>query len=556
MASTTINSGYIGAGITLPGDYTLSNTSTGTITNTAAAAILGSVGGLPDTVVNSGSILGGTGAGITLLSGGTVTNQALATIGGAIGVGITGYAGTVINRGRVTASGSGLRLEAGGSLDNQAGGTIVAGYRGMVAGGGPASATNGGLVSASATGIVLYGSGGTATNQSGGTILAGVDGIYVSAGSATNQGSITATRHGIFMNAGGNVTNLTGGGISGSQNGVVVSGGGQVSNAAGATITGRYIGVDIYGASGTVTNAGTIGATEPGVAEAVRFGVGVTNRLIVDPGAVFNGTVDGGNAIGAGFVSSLELASGATAGILGAVATTGIGTAGSGAKYIRFADISVDAGAVWTFAGTNVIEAGATLTNNGTLTNAGSLDASAGAITDNASLANTGGISNRVLMTSGARLSNALGGTLNGGIYAAVGGTGRTVVNAGLITSTSEATLINMQSDGTVSNVSGGVITGIQGLDISGSASVDNRGLIIATGDTAVSGSAVIMRRDGTVGNAAGATISGQFYGIVFGTGVGSVTNSGSIHGGGRRNATRRASPACSVASATRSTSL
>ena len=70
-------------------------------------------------------------------------------------------------------------------------------------------------------------------------------------------------------------------------------------------------------AGGTVINSGTIS----GPVNAVLFGGGSDNRLVVDPGAVFSGgDVDGGNAVDATAVSTLELASGASAGTLPASA--------------------------------------------------------------------------------------------------------------------------------------------------------------------------------------------------------------------------------------------
>ncbi len=67
----------------------------------------------------------------------------------------------------------------------------------------------------------------------------------------------------------------------------------------------------------------------------MKFGAGYTGRLVIDPGAVFVGTVDGGNTIGAATVSTLELGSGA--GTL-----SGIGT-----QFINFGSIAFDQGADW-----------------------------------------------------------------------------------------------------------------------------------------------------------------------------------------------------------------
>ena len=65
-------------------------------------------------------------------------------------------------------------------------------------------------------------------------------------------------------------------------------------------------------AGGTVTNSGTIS----GGHDAITIAAGGTGRVVIDPGAVFTGTVNGGNTIGGASISTLELASGASAGTL------------------------------------------------------------------------------------------------------------------------------------------------------------------------------------------------------------------------------------------------
>ncbi|MEA2727056.1 MAG: hypothetical protein QOF70_1531 [Acetobacteraceae bacterium] len=78
-----------------------------------------------------------------------------------------------------------------------------------------------------------------------------------------------------------------------------------------------------------------------GSAGVLRFDAGYANRLVVDPDAVFVGAVDGGDTIGASAVSTLELASGTSAGVL-----SGIGT-----QFINFGSIAFDSGADWVIAG-------------------------------------------------------------------------------------------------------------------------------------------------------------------------------------------------------------
>ena len=110
------------------------------------------------------------------------------------------------------------------------------------------------------------------------------------------------------------------------------------------------------GGASTVTNAGTIS----GGSYAIDFAGSATNRLVVDPGAVFIGKVSAAS----GGTNTLELAGGSGAGTI-----SGIGTGSFG----NFQTLAADAGATWTLTGAN---SAATVLDNGTLNITGSLDAS------------------------------------------------------------------------------------------------------------------------------------------------------------------------------------
>src|SRR5439155_9760957 len=113
---------------------------------------------------------------------------------------------------------------------------------------------------------------------------------------------------GIALNAGGRITNNTGALIQGTAAGIYVNAATIVNF---GTIAG--LGASAFGVTAkasTITNAGTISG---GSGTAIAF-LGTGNRLIVDPGAVFGGAVNG-----AGFGTVLELASTASTGTISGI---------------------------------------------------------------------------------------------------------------------------------------------------------------------------------------------------------------------------------------------
>jgi hypothetical protein len=172
---------------------------------------------------------------------------------------------------------------------------------------------------------------------------------------ASRQGPSGSSANGVDMSAGGVVTNLstgtiTGGGvfITGSAGTVINSGkilgdgihggvdparGGTIANLAGTIASnGGGYGVQVIGGAGTVTNAATI-AGGGSTGSAILPAAGFANRVIVDLGAVFVGTVSGGTP----GLSTLELASSASIG-------TVIGFA---SQYLRFGALIFDASSHW-----------------------------------------------------------------------------------------------------------------------------------------------------------------------------------------------------------------
>lgn len=227
------------------------------------------------------------------------------------------------------------------------------------------------------SGIALFGPGGatnswTITNSgviggSAGTGIAlGNNATYVAKGIVTNTAGARIAGSNIGVNIGGpgTLTNLAGGTIVGTQvdgvyfgslapgtvvnSGVITGGfggeymhgGGVVVNNAGGTISGVTYGVKFHNGTGTITNAGVIGGA---LHAAVMFYTNSTsNRLIVAPGAVFNGPVYGGNKLQPGGFGTMELTSAASAGRL----------AGFGGSITNFGSLQFDNGARWTIVGT------------------------------------------------------------------------------------------------------------------------------------------------------------------------------------------------------------
>jgi fibronectin-binding autotransporter adhesin len=383
--------------------------------------------------------------------------------------------------------------------------------------GNPLSITTSGGVETNG-GTAIYGAATQAwTITNAGTVSGGSPasslGIDLKAGGTIgNTGRISGAHYAIrIRGAAGMVTNA--GSITSATDGVVLFAGGSVSNAVGGVITGTgNVGVYISGGAGTVTNSGTIS----GAPDAVQFVGAFADRMIIDPGAVFSGKVDGGNTIGAAAVSTLELASAASIGTL-----TGLGS-----KYVNFAQVTVDSGAQWVLSGSNAIVTGATLTNAGTLLDNGTLNGG-GTLVNNGSIsvAVAGGVS-----LSGGAITNSVHGTISAYNGIAVTG-GGSVSNAGTIAGTGSDGYGVSLKGGSLTNQQSGTIEGIYTGVITNGGTVTNDGVIdgigaIAEGVQALDGGLIV--------NAANATITApNFIAVAIYSVPGTVSNAGVISGDG-----------------------
>jgi hypothetical protein len=396
-AGTVTNDGaLIGTGITSSGVYlafggTVSNSGSGLITGGRDAVFVLYEAG---TVTNSGSMTGTAGDGVHFGASGVVTNSAGSITGSQNAV----YSGanapsTVTNYASLIGSvHAGVDLEAGGTVTNSVSGTISGNDDGVVFGAGGSKATlnnNGYIIGTQTEGVAVASGVGAITNGASATIKGGYWGIYEStAGTVTNLGTIVGTNPlaantaGVSLDKGGTVTNsgtsavksgagagvevanasgsvdnsgtitgyyglklfssgnavnqgvVRGSGLGPAGTGVYLKGSGAISveNLAGGTISGsRGVFIDNPGGD-TLTNAGTIignGGT------AVDFTPGgATDRLIVDPGASFVGSIYGGGGI-------VELASGTITGAL----------SGFGTSITNFSSLQFDPAAAWNVAG-------------------------------------------------------------------------------------------------------------------------------------------------------------------------------------------------------------
>lgn len=383
-------------GIDAPAGATWAIRNAGTVISASAFGMSLASSGM---VTNAGSISGIDGLGLS--AGGIVVNQSRGSItgngaggtgfGSGSGVYITGAPGQVTNRGVITGIGYGVALAAGGIVTNH--GSILGGEDGVEIRGAPGSVVNDSTIKASVDdGVALFAGGSVSNSKNASISGAGANGAGVfitgGVGTVTNRGNISSggSNLGILLTGGGTISNAASATVSGGSTGVFVSGGagslqnngqvtatgttgvdfeagGSVTNTAQGTISGSSFGVFLGGGSGNVTNAGTIS----GGVDAVLFGNGGPDRVVVKPTAVFHGSVVGNSSPG----NTIELAGGRGT-ITGAAGVSGTITENANSwSFSNFDTLAVSRGGSWTFRGPNSVQ---TVLNNGTVGVTGALN--------------------------------------------------------------------------------------------------------------------------------------------------------------------------------------
>jgi hypothetical protein len=558
---------------------------TGDITNQGTVAIADEV----VLTLTGGGVLGGTFSGLgtlqlsgkstyitsptTLLDAGLVTIAAGTTLSGA---------GTIIsqldNAGTVVASSGTLTIDGGFAPDEPSIGvvSIAAGaildladagvFFGSIKGAG--SLVNADAIS---NGVALAGTGTISVlNLSGGEIYQGTGDSLVISGMSNmvnNAGGIGGYRHGIVLSGSSNSI-INSGLVTGDFGAAILARGNGTTTIVNTGVIANYEGpgvaaVSLNGAtSATLTNAGTIigGYYLTSGQSAVQFGPGA-NRLIIDPGAAFIGTVRGGTGS-----NTIELA--AASGAVGTLA--GLGTA-----FQRFSVVTEDAGANWQLTGSNTISSGSTLNTGGNLNLTGTLAAAGGATISGAGsvTVSAGGVlevsgatgsvnvlgvglnnqglldvsGSRTLSLAGAQLANLTNGTLTGGNFE-VDGASTLLLATGAAVTTDDANLVLTGAEGKIAwlNGAGGTLVtlaqslasigaigtlDLQGSSFTASFALANAGQISLAAGTLTTSSLTIAST-GTVSGTG--TVAGSIadQGLVTANG-GTLSLTGSVSGAG-----------------------
>jgi uncharacterized protein with beta-barrel porin domain len=478
------------------------------------------VGTFSNTVINSGTIIGNSGAAVQFGAG----DDLLQLQPGATFLGANGSAGIVDGAGGSNT----LELVAGSVAGSLTGlgtqfinfGTVVVDQGaawtfsgGNTVGSGVTLTDRGALTNTGSLAGTVTLAGGAVTNAAGAQIVGGAVAI-TGTGTVSNAGTISGVTS-IVLAAGGRVANS--GVISGTTAGVELDGGiATITNTGTIAASGTSgVGVLFTGsANGTVDNFGTIAG---GSGTAVQF-AGGTNELIVESGGELEGLADGRMGIntllfrGTGTLANAQ--------ILGFQSTSFAGTTTIDGNS-TVSNAAIVSGGSTTSSGT--IVGMVSVSSGGTLTSSGMINITAGSSNDG-NLTNSGTITT----TGSGVLTNTGSFTNSGSVLGDTNGVigGGTISNSGTIVGTS-GTGVQLASGGTLTNAAGGYIKGGQyGVQVAGGTIV-NSGTIL---DEAIAGAG--LGSNAVLNNGTSGTIGGVVGVLFTGTGA-SLTNKGTITGSG-----------------------
>lgn len=459
-------------------------------------------------------------------AGGTISGNSVALQSTSTGTTTIDNAGDIV--GGIVSTGGGDLV-----IDNVASGNIV-----RVPFGSAIDMSNGGAITLTNAGDVVGSGWGVVGRDAADSI---VNSGRIASGTISGETITASGANGIEFQAGGTITNLSGGQIIG--NGNAITGGAVVlDNQAGASISGTFTGVNLSGAA-QVTNAGSITGGTGSFDSAVRLN---------SAGATLDNLAGGTIAAGRG-VSMFGN---------GVVTNAGTITSNCAAPSFQCAAVIMFAGGTVANEATGLITSSArTVAGQGTITNvinSGSIVSTSsndvavilfagGTITNNAggSITNTNGYATYFFGTAGT-LDNA--GTVAGRwAVSADGGATGTILNSGTITGgtfgvgtfgnssillTNSGTITASAGNavdintGTVTNQVGGLIsTNGHAVRLGGAGTVINSGTLASTASDGVWSS-------GNLNLTNSGTINGGFAGVTA-TAGGTIVNSGTINGSG-----------------------
>jgi hypothetical protein len=472
---------------------------------------------------------------ITILQGGALVSNTAAIFGDTSAYWTIGNAGTLIGGGDTAALHYGIGLTGGGAISNDATSALIQGYGFGVLIDQSGTVVNDGTIVSTATGIRGYKYYSPVASPTA-SITAIAGGVVLGGGGVSNaQGATIAGEIGIGLNGSGSIVNaglVTAAGTGANSGiGVVLAGIDTLTNVTGGLIAAAKHGVLAVGDPVTIENEGTIVGTS---------GSGV---LLTSGGALFNngGLVSGANQGALLFRGGYVRNSGTIAGIYGVTIANNAGTVVNAGGIIDGGDRGIvlangghvsNSGTVRGYDGVVIDAAAGTVVNlGGTILGGASTFADGVLLNDGGYVRNTGSIASYqgvVVGTAAGTIVNA-GGIISGGIAGAALFGGGYIGNSGTI---SGRYAVFTQPNAAVVN-SGAIIGVNYGVDINGTGTLDNSGII--TNTRTLADATVELRVGGSLTNAAGGTISGHWIGVEVGnatapgTVASTIINAGSI---------------------------